>query len=329
MNTNLCSSRADFEEMNVNDSEANDSEQKVGISRRDFLKVATVTVAATAVGCRPVGPERQWQTRDTVLARVPQSVQYPEVPFTPAAIPSPGPLRFFTPHEARTVEAFTARLLPGTPEDPGAREAGVVYYIDGLLAHQDGFAEPIYRQPPYAEAYDGDTPPNEQEGAFPVIWVPADEIERYGYQSIYTPRDVFRIAVVGLDRFANERFDSNFVDLAEDQQDALIEAMVEGEDNGFEPLTGEAVFHTLRRYTSEGMFSDPVYGGNRGYAGWRLVGYPGAQRAYTAEDILVEGRAATRPTWGISDLPHFHPGAPEGPNTVLPVRGSEEHRHER
>jgi len=26
----------------------------------------------------------------------------------------------------------------------------------------------------------------------------------------------------------------------------------------------------------QGMFSDPIYGGNRNKAGWKLIGFPGA-----------------------------------------------------
>jgi gluconate 2-dehydrogenase gamma chain len=40
-----------------------------------------------------------------------------------------GPWRFFTPAEARTVDAVCAQLIPAD-RDPGAREAGVVNYID-------------------------------------------------------------------------------------------------------------------------------------------------------------------------------------------------------
>jgi hypothetical protein len=35
----------------------------------------------------------------------------------------------------------------------------------------------------------------------------------------------------------------------------------------------------------EGMFADPVYGGNRDFAGWRLVGFPGAQPVFTSSDM--------------------------------------------
>jgi gluconate 2-dehydrogenase gamma chain len=33
------------------------------------------------------------------------------------------------------------------------------------------------------------------------------------------------------------------------------------------------------------MFSDPMHGGNRDLVGWKLIGYPGAQRFYTPDDI--------------------------------------------
>lgn len=304
--------------------------EQATISRRGFLKAAgaaAATVAGAGVigsGCQ-VAPD-QAPAPNVIPARVPQPVQYPEVPFSPAAPPPPGPLKFFTPREAATVDAFTARLLPGTPDDPGAREAGVLYYIDNLLSYRDGFAEAIYRDPPYAETYEGDQPPEQQTDTSQVIWVPAGEIERYGYQSIYNPREIFRLGLAGLDRFANERFNANFVDLSEEQQDQIIQTMVDGEATGFEPLSGEAFFHTMRRYTGEGMFSDPVYGGNRDMVGWQLVGYPGAQRAYTLDDLQIEGRAAERPMWSLATLPHFHPGEPVGPNTLLPVTGSEERR---
>ncbi len=38
-----------------------------------------------------------------------------------------------TPREAALVEAIGARIWPGTPADPGAREAGTVHYIDRAL----------------------------------------------------------------------------------------------------------------------------------------------------------------------------------------------------
>ncbi len=246
--------------------------------------------------------------------------QYPAVPDTPTQAPQAGVLRFFTLHEAQTVEAITARILPGSPEDPGAREAGVVNYIDNMLAYENPFAEATYRAPPYAETYTGARPPAGSNGSFEVVWVSADEIERYGYQSTLGPRDVYRAGLASVDRYARERFGRDFVDLSEEQQDQVVGAMADGEASGFEHPGAEEFFHVLRRHTGEGMFSDPVYGGNQGLAGWRLIGYPGAQRGYT--EAYVRGRTAEADPQGIADLNHFHPGQPANEHVLLPVTGS-------
>jgi gluconate 2-dehydrogenase gamma chain len=33
------------------------------------------------------------------------------------------------------------------------------------------------------------------------------------------------------------------------------------------------------------MLYQPVYGGNKNFAGWRLVGFPGAQMGFTPADM--------------------------------------------
>ena len=57
--------------------------------------------------------------------------------FLVSAIPIPfyaaAPLRVFTADEARIVEALCAQIVPAD-EGPGAKEAGVLYYIDRQLA---------------------------------------------------------------------------------------------------------------------------------------------------------------------------------------------------
>jgi hypothetical protein len=64
-------------------------------------------------------------------------------------------------------------------------------------------------------------------------------------------------------------------------QDALLQAMEAGELPAFP--SAQQVFNRLHRLVLEGMFSDPYYGGNRDYAGWDLIGYPGAVLGSTVE----------------------------------------------
>jgi gluconate 2-dehydrogenase gamma chain len=58
---------------------------------------------------------------------------------------APPKFEFFTPEEAAEIEAITARILP-TDESPGAREAGIVYFIDRGLATFGSEDQKTYRE---------------------------------------------------------------------------------------------------------------------------------------------------------------------------------------
>lgn len=75
-----------------------------------------------------------------------------------------------------------------------------------------------------------------------------------------------------------------FAALGPDQQDALLTmAEVEklpGDPGGF--------FATLLQDTREGVFCDPIHGGNANFAGWDLMRYPGIKLNWTAEDQAID-----------------------------------------
>lgn len=289
------------------------------VSRRGLFQRSGVVAVSVGVGA---ANSTLAQTDDGTP--IPTAEQYPNVPSAPETPPDPGQLEAFTDEEAGVVDALTARILPGSAEDPGAREAGVVTFIDHKLAAEGGFAEKVYRRGPWARAYQGDTPPSPEPD---VVWIRGDQILRYGYQSSLTPLEVFQHGIAAVSRFAEEQFGRRLVDLSEAEQDQIVQALADGTASGFEetPFTARAFFHCLRRNTMEGLFSDPAYGGNRDMVGWRLIGYPGAQRAYLPVDIITEG--TDRQPQALADLNHFHPGRPEhgeGHEPMLPVSGSDD-----
>ena len=53
-------------------------------------------------------------------------------------------------------------------------------------------------------------------------------------------------------------------------------------------------FRLLRQHTIEGMFSDPMHGGNAGLIGWQLIGYPGPLMSYRNEIDKSYGEAFRR-----------------------------------
>jgi gluconate 2-dehydrogenase gamma chain len=56
---------------------------------------------------------------------------------------------FFNAEEARTADAALARLIPADDNGPGAREAGVVVFLDRQLAGAWGQGDHFYRKGPF------------------------------------------------------------------------------------------------------------------------------------------------------------------------------------
>jgi gluconate 2-dehydrogenase gamma chain len=114
-------------------------------------------------------------------------------------------------------------------------------------------------------------------------------------------QEFYRHGLAQLDAYCNASFKEAFVYLKPAQQDDAIRALEGGKATGFSWPTAQAFFNTLRTHTMEGMFADPIYGGNRDFAGWKLVGFPGAQRLYTTADMQNKGEFK-RPIVGLQAI---------------------------
>jgi gluconate 2-dehydrogenase gamma chain len=160
---------------------------------------------------------------------------------------------FFSAAEVAFVDAAVARLIPADELGPGAKEAGVTYFIDQQLFGGWGTMAKMYRQGPHAEG----TP-------------------QQGYQSPLTPQEIFRVAIREISHHLGKPFEK----LAAKEQDEVLKNLEEGK-LALESVPSRFFFNLLLESTIEGFFSDPIYGGNRDKAGWKLVGFPGVAAVYT------------------------------------------------
>jgi gluconate 2-dehydrogenase gamma chain len=112
-------------------------------------------------------------------------------------------------------------------------------------------------------------------------------------------QDFYRRGLAQLDAFCQQAHHASFARLDAARQDAVITALEEGKASGFTWPTAQAFFNTLRTHTMEGMFADPVYGGNKDFAGWRLVGFPGAQPLFTTADMQSKDAFTRVPIIGL------------------------------
>jgi Gluconate 2-dehydrogenase subunit 3 len=164
----------------------------------------------------------------------------------------PGYGAFFNDDDTATVAAFTERLMPGAPGKPGAKDAGVLNYIDLALS-----------------------------GAY------ADQ------------QDFYRRGLAALDGYCRKTYNVPFAKLDAAKQDEVLGALEQGKASGFTWPTQQAFFNTLRTHTMEGMFADPIYGGNKDFAGWRLIGFPGAQPVFSPEDMASKEAFTRLPIIGL------------------------------
>jgi gluconate 2-dehydrogenase gamma chain len=93
----------------------------------------------------------------------------------------------------------------------------------------------------------------------------------HGYQGAANPRQVYREGLRSL---------AGFTELSEREQIAKLASIEKSQ-----------FFALLRTHTIEGMFCDPMHGGNANLVGWKLVGFPGPQMNYRNDVDAHHGRA--------------------------------------
>ena len=98
-------------------------------------------------------------------------------------------------------------------------------------------------------------------------------------------QEFYRRGLAQLDAYCRRTYNEPFARLNGVRQDEVITALEQGKATGFTWPDARAFFETIRTHTIEGLFADPVYGGNKDFAGWRLVGFPGGQAVYTPADL--------------------------------------------
>jgi gluconate 2-dehydrogenase gamma chain len=264
-----------------------DTPGKPRVSRRFFLKSSGAAVASTGavtIGSVAALDGRMASAQDATPVASPEA----EMPGMEGMTGNDRAIAFFNIHEAATVDALASRILPGSADDPGAHEAGAVYYIDRSLAGANlGYQLKTYTQGPFPVVSEEPVPVERSSirDIYDYVTVASEKIGRYGYQSVLVPQEIYRRGLEYVDAYAQSLFQKDFVDLSADQQDQILTDMDEDKATGFDGPGAKAFFTQLRNDTIEGTFGDPMYGGNRDLVGWKLIGYPGAQRFYTPEDI--------------------------------------------
>jgi gluconate 2-dehydrogenase gamma chain len=190
----------------------------------------------------------------------------------------PEPLLTLTVTEHAFFVAAADAFIPGDELSPSGSQCGVVAFIDRQLAGAYGNGARLYR--------DGPFPKGKPE---------------LGYQLPLNPREFFRAGITAANEWSRKTYGKDFDRLAAADRDAALKAMEAGKAE-FSGSSSRMFFEALLQIAMEGFFADPVYGGNRDMAAWKMVGYPGLPATYREDIKKYFGKKYDKAPQSIADF---------------------------
>jgi gluconate 2-dehydrogenase gamma chain len=211
------------------------------IARRKFLVGAGLAGTAVAAGMTQSPPAEAQAPVPAAAAASPQQAE---------------PLLLLNETEHAFVVAAVDTIIPADELSPSGSACGCDTYIDRQLASAWGGGAKMYRAGPYIKGK-----------------------PEQGYQLPLTPAEFFTAGIAAANAWSRKTYGHDFDRLDGEKRIEALKAMEEGKAQ-FENFNSRAFFARLLAMTMEGFFGDPIYGGNRNKASWKMLGFPGLPATY-------------------------------------------------
>jgi gluconate 2-dehydrogenase gamma chain len=235
------------------------------LDRRDFIKGAVVGGAAAAGGATAVAPI--------------DIAQAEPAPATPSAAPQAAGYEFLNLDEAAFIEALVDHMIPADEISPKGTDLGVNIYIDRALAGSWGKGDRLYMQGP---------------------WKPGAPSQ--GYQLPLTPAQLYRAGIEATNTHCRKTYGQSFDRIEAPQREEVLVGLSTGKIKFDSGLPVRVFWTTLYQTVVEGMYSDPIYGGNRNKAGWAIIGFPGVIAVHRDHVASFRGKPFPNKPLGIADM---------------------------
>jgi len=206
---------------------------------------------------------------------------FPAAPAQAAATAQAAPAESWLVLTAEEIAFYSASadtMIPADELSPSGTDCGVAVFIDRQLASAWGAGAKMYRAGPFHQG-----------------------LPEQGYQLALTPRDFFAAGVQATNAWSRKTYGREFDRLTQAQRIEALKAMEDGKAalDGFDL---KAFFQRLLAITMEGFFADPIYGGNRNKASWRMLGFPGLPATYADKIEQYRGKRYVTEPQSIADF---------------------------
>src|SRR5437899_12278426 len=243
--------------------------------RRTFLKGAVAGSAAAVIATLPQPAPAQ----QDAPAPAQQGTPAPAQRGAPAPASTSAGYSYLNLEEQAFVEALVDHMVPADELSPKGTDIGLNIYIDRALAGGWGKGERLYMQGPWKRGT-----PNQ------------------GYQLPLPPAALYRAGIKATNTHCLKTYSKSFDALNEQQREEVLVGLSTAKSTFPDGLPVRTFWGTVYQTVMEGMFSDPIYGGNRDKAGWKLIGFPGAIAVHRDNVEKYRGKKYTADILGIADL---------------------------
>ncbi len=209
----------------------------------------------------------------------PQSALAAEPVAAASAAPSAAGYAFLNLEEAAFVETLVDHMVPADELTPKGTDIGINVYIDRALAGAWGNGDRLYMQGP---------------------WKPG--VPSQGYQLPLTPAQLYRAGIAATNGYCRKTYGKSFDALDERHREEVLVGLSTAKIKFDDGLPVRVFWTTMYQTVMEGMFSDPIHGGNRGKAGWKLIGFPGAIAVHRENVEKYRDKVFPNDPVGIADM---------------------------
>jgi gluconate 2-dehydrogenase gamma chain len=200
------------------------------------------------------------------------------------------------PTERKTVEALAEAIIPTDSNGPGAKEAGVAYFIDHMLAGSYGKGGNMFLQGPFVTPQSGaltvmgSVYPSTTKTAITYSGGTISPGLQAGtaYQYAFNPREFWRRGLVFLENYCNAAKGGAFEILSSVDQTTVLQELFDNSSSNtalqsaFQGPNAAEFFNEVHDMVTAGFWTDPIYGGNQDMVGWKLIAF---NANYWGDDI--------------------------------------------